>query len=261
MLKQADNERVTRSGPGTPLGRLMRAYWQPAALVSEMPADRPVKAVRLLGEDLVLFRREGGWGLVGRFCAHRGVDLSFGRLEDGGLRCLYHGWLYGPDGRCLEQPAEPEHSTFASRVRIPSYPCEERNGVIWTYMGPRQTPPPLPQLEWNMVADNVPWMWRNYRNCNWMQALEGGIESSHVNFLHKTLDRSTTTVPGAQTPNPAGNEIQKYGQNDAAPRLEIVDTEYGAIYTGARRVDEVAGRLEPVLAFRPHRLHAILARS
>src|SRR3990170_1042849 len=123
VLKREDNEKLTRTGPGTPLGQLMRSYWQPAALVSEMPEDRPVKAIRLMSEDLVLFRREDGeWGLISRFCAHRGVDLSFGRLEDGGLRCLYHGWLYDTDGRCLEQPAEPAHSTFAAKIRIGSYP-------------------------------------------------------------------------------------------------------------------------------------------
>ncbi|GFJ94146.1 hypothetical protein Prum_077880 [Phytohabitans rumicis] len=147
VLKREENERVTRTGPGTPLGRLMRAYWQPAALVSEMPADRPVKPVRLLGEDLVLFRTDdGGWALVGRFCAHRGVDLAYARHEDGGLRCLYHGWLYGPDGRCREQPAEPPHSRFAEKVRIPSYPCVERNGIVFAYLG-EGDPPPFPAYD------------------------------------------------------------------------------------------------------------------
>lgn len=107
MLKREENEKLTRSGPGTPMGHVLREYWQPAALVSEIDGQRPAKAIRLLGENLVLFKTEDGWALVSRFRAHRGVDLAYGRLEDGGIRCLYHGWLYGPDGQCLEQPAEP----------------------------------------------------------------------------------------------------------------------------------------------------------
>ena len=110
MLKQEDNDKITKSGPGTPLGNLLRSYWQPAGLVSEMPGDRPVKQVRIMSEDLVLFKKREGWGLISRYCAHRGVDLSYGRLEEDGIRCLYHGWLYNGEGRCVEQPAEPEHS-------------------------------------------------------------------------------------------------------------------------------------------------------
>ena len=118
MLSREDNDRLTQTGPGHAVRRSLRAYWQPAALVSELRDERPVKPVRLLGEDLVLFRKpDGGYGLIGRYCAHRGVDLAYGRLEDGGLRCLYHGWLYGPDGRCLEQPAEPAHSRFHEKIR------------------------------------------------------------------------------------------------------------------------------------------------
>ena len=120
-----------------------------------MPEERPVKAVRLLGEDLVLFKRgERDWGLVGRYCAHRGVDLAYGRLEDGGLRCLYHGWLYGKDGRCLEQPAEPPHSRFFEKVRIASYPCEERNGIVFAYMGGGD-PPPFPDYDCFQRAGGV----------------------------------------------------------------------------------------------------------
>jgi phenylpropionate dioxygenase-like ring-hydroxylating dioxygenase large terminal subunit len=147
MLSREDNELVTRTGPGTAAGSLLRAYWQPAALVSEIDCERPVKAMRLLGEDLVLYKKDDGdWALVSRFCAHRGVDLSYGRLEDGGLRCLYHGWLYGPDGRCLDQPAEPEHSRFHEKVRIAAYPCAERNGIVFAYLG-GGTPPPFPDYD------------------------------------------------------------------------------------------------------------------
>ena len=229
MLKQADNERVTRSGPGTPLGRLMRAYWQPAALVSEMPADRPVKAVRLLGEDLVLFRRDGGWGLVGRYCAHRGVDLSFGRLEGGGLRCLYHGWLYGPDGRCLEQPAEPEHSTFASRVRIPSYPCEERNGIVFAYLG-EGDPPPFPDYDCFTAPDAYAFAFKGLWECNWLQGVEGGIDPSHVSFLHRFVGEDPREVYGRQFSEVVEGTDKKLSElvaENHRPDIEVEEAAHG----------------------------------
>jgi phthalate 4,5-dioxygenase oxygenase subunit len=240
MLKQADNERVTRSGPGTPLGRLMRAYWQPAALVSEMPADRPVKAVRLLGEDLVLFRRDGGWGLVGRFCAHRGVDLSFGRLEDGGLRCLYHGWLYGPDGRCLEQPAEPEHSTFASRVRIPSYPCEERNGIVFAYLG-EGDPPPFPGYDCFTAPGAYTFAFKGLWECNWLQGVEGGIDPSHVSFLHRFVGEDPREVYGQQfseVVEGTGKKLSELVAENYRPDIEVEEAPHGLRVYAVRRLTE-----------------------
>jgi phthalate 4,5-dioxygenase len=198
MLSREDNDLLTQTGPDRPAGRLLRAYWQPVALVSEMSAQRPVKAVRLLGEDLVLFRPEGGgWALVGRFCAHRGVDLSFGRLEDGGLRCLYHGWLYGPDGRCREQPAEPPHSRFHEKVRIPAFPCEERNGVVFAYLGGGD-PPPFPEYDWAVAPEEYTFAFKGLWECNWLQGLEGGIDPSHVSFLHRFLAEDPREVYGQQ---------------------------------------------------------------
>src|SRR5919198_3246800 len=130
MLTKEENDLLTRTGPGTPCGELLRRYWQPAALSEELPVGGAPIPIRLLGEDLVLFRDElGRPGLLGLHCAHRGADLSYGRLEDGGLRCLYHGWLYDIAGRCLEQPGEPPGSTFKDRVRQPAYPCQELAGV------------------------------------------------------------------------------------------------------------------------------------
>ncbi|MFN0070430.1 MAG: Rieske 2Fe-2S domain-containing protein [Chloroflexota bacterium] len=241
MLTREQNELLTRVGPGTPMGRFMREYWIPAVLSEELPGpDSPPLRVKLLCEDLVAFRdTDGKVGLVAQNCPHRGASLFFGRNEESGLRCVYHGWKFDTTGACVDMPNEPPESNFKHKVKVTAYPCEERNGVVWTYMGPRRTPPPLPHLEWNMVSDNVPWMWRNFRACNWLQALEGGIDSSHVNFLHRTFaDTDTSTVPGTDAPRAAGTEIKRYAMNDAAPRLEIVDTSYGAIYTGARRVDD-----------------------
>src|SRR5437868_193810 len=147
VLTREENERLTRVGPGTPGGELFRRYWQPAALSEELPPGGAPVPLRLLGEDLVLYRDgDGRPGLLGIHCAHRGADLSYGRLEDGGLRCIYHGWLYDRAGRCLEQPGEPEGSTFHERIRHLAYPARELGGVVFAYMGPGE-PPELPKYE------------------------------------------------------------------------------------------------------------------
>src|SRR4051794_33093643 len=135
MLSKELNERVTQTGPGTPCGELIRRYWQPIALSEELPADAAPRPVRHLGQDFVLFRDDQGRpGLLDLHCAHRGADLSYGRVEDGGLRCIYHGWLYNVEGRCLEQPGEPPDSQFCRKVRQPAYPCVERGGAIFAYV-------------------------------------------------------------------------------------------------------------------------------
>src|SRR5436305_156782 len=147
MVTQLENELLTQTGPGTPCGDLMRRYWQPAALAEELPLGGAPVPLRLLGEDLVLFRDDQGRpGLLGLHCSHRGADLTYGRLEDGGLRCIYHGWLYDINGRCLEQPGEPAGSTFHEKIRHPAYPCVERGGAIFAYLGPGE-PPEFPDYE------------------------------------------------------------------------------------------------------------------
>ena len=151
MLTKEENEQLTRVGPGTPMGDLMRRYWQPAALSEELPNGGAPLPVRLLGEDLVLFRDDQGRaGLLGIHCSHRGADLSYGRVEDGGLRCIYHGWLYDIHGRCLDQPGEPGGGEHKDSIRHTAYPCEERGGIILAYMGPGD-PPLLPNYEFFKV--------------------------------------------------------------------------------------------------------------
>jgi phthalate 4,5-dioxygenase oxygenase subunit len=241
VLRREENERVTRSGPGTPLGKLMRAYWQPAALVSELSPDRQVKPVRLLGEDLVLFRKpDGTWALIGRFCAHRGVDLAFARHEDGGLRCLYHGWLYGPDGRCKEQPAEPEHSRFAEKVRIPSYPCRQRNGIVFAYLGEGE-PPPLPGYDAFEAPDEYTFAFKGLWECNWLQGLEGGIDPSHVSFLHRFIDEDPREVYGQQfseiVPG-TGQKLSKLVGAAYRADIEVEDTDYGLRVYALRQLTE-----------------------
>jgi phthalate 4,5-dioxygenase oxygenase subunit len=239
MLSRADNELVTRTGPDTECGRLLRAYWQPAALASELPERRPVKPVRLLGEDLVLFRDEGGYGLIGRYCAHRGADLSYGRLEHCGLRCLYHGWLYDRAGRCLEQPAEPEHSRFHAKIRHTSYPCEERGGIVFAYLG-GGAPPPFPDYDCFVAPDDYTFAFKGLWECNWLQGVEGGIDPSHVSFLHRFLAEDPREAYGQQF----REEVEGTGKTLSAlvgeshrPDIEVEPAAHGLRVFAIRELD------------------------
>src|SRR5437870_4162870 len=205
MLTHEERELLIRISPGTPCGDLMRRYWQPAALSEELPPGRAPVPVRLLGEDLVLFRDEQGRpGLLGLHCAHRGADLSYGRLEDGGLRCLYHGWLYDVAGRCLEQPGEPAGSSFKDRVRQRAYPCRDTAGVIFAYLGPGE-PPLLPAYEFLTVPSAQRYVNKALHECNYLQGNEGNIDPAHLSFLHYLLQddpdriRSVKDVAGTST--------------------------------------------------------------
>src|ERR1700748_2327905 len=142
MMSQEQNDLITRTGPKAPCGKLMRMYWQPAALLDELQGPRPVKAIKLLGENLVLFRDEQGrYGLIDRHCAHRGADPAFGRLKTGGLRCAFHGWLFDVSGQCLEPPAEPKGSTLCQGIKQRSYPVVETSGILWAYFSDTERPP------------------------------------------------------------------------------------------------------------------------
>ncbi|MDO9504285.1 Rieske 2Fe-2S domain-containing protein [Hydrogenophaga sp.] len=192
MLTREDNERLVRVGPGTEMGRLMRLYWIPFLLAKNVEADGQPYRVRLLGEDLVAFRDSSGQvGLVDHACPHRGAPMVLARNEEGGLRCIYHGWKFTVEGRCLEMPAEPANSRMPSAMRIGSYPVRERNGVLWTYMGPDPAQAPqLPSLEWNMVPAEQVAVSMRVQECNWLQALEGEIDSAHAAILHGRVDDS-----------------------------------------------------------------------
>ncbi len=183
MLSVEQNERLTQVGPGTPMGELQRRYWHPVAVDREL-AENPVKAVRLLGENMTLFKdRQGRLGLVGQRCAHRSVDLKHGIPEQEGLRCPYHGWMYDASGQCVEQPAEdPEHN-FASRVQIPGYHVQALGGLIWAYIGPEPAPL-LPQ--WDIfVKENVfRQVGTTMINCNWLQCQENSVDTVHVEWMH-----------------------------------------------------------------------------
>ncbi len=187
MLTREHNEYLVRTGPGTPMGELFRRYWIPAAMSAELPEnDCPPVRVKLLGEKLLAFRdSQGRLGLIDEFCAHRGVSLWFGRNEEGGLRCPYLGWKYDHTGQCVDLPSEPRASGLCQKIKLKSYPCVEKGGVIWAYMGPAGTQPPLPDFEWLNVPASHLYISKRWQESNYLQALEGGIDSSHVSFLHR----------------------------------------------------------------------------
>jgi nitrite reductase/ring-hydroxylating ferredoxin subunit len=197
MLSREDNELLTRVGAGTPMGELMRRYWIPAAFSHQIAApDSPPVRVRLLGEDLVAFRAtDGRVGLLEESCPHRTASLFFGRNEECGLRCVYHGWKFDVDGNCVDLPSEPPGSNFQSKVRIKSYPCVERGGMVWTYMGPPALKPDFPDLEWTQLPDSHRHASRHIQECNWLQGLEGGFDSSHLAFLHGGTSKGNVTIP------------------------------------------------------------------
>jgi phthalate 4,5-dioxygenase len=222
MLAPEENERITRVGAGTPMGTLMRRYWQPALLSEELPEPdgAPVR-VRLLGEDLIAFRdSSGAAGLVEAFCPHRRAPMFFGRNEEGGLRCVYHGWKFDRAGSCVDMPSEPPDSHFRTKVTIGAYPTWEGGGIVWAYLGPAATIPPPPDYELVRAPATHRYTSKTLEECNWLQALEGGVDSSHVTFLHNM-------------------EIADEGWlHSVAPEIEFERTAYGHAGVAIHRHDD-----------------------
>ena len=242
MITAEQNDFMTRIMPGTPAGTLMRLYWQPAALSDELAGERKVKGLRLLGQNLVLFRDEAGrLGLLDRDCAHRGADLAFGRLEDGGLRCTFHGWLFDADGRCLETPAEPEGSRLCAGIRQRSYPVVERNGIVFAYLGEGE-PPAFPAFDCFEAPGTHTFAFKGLIECNWLQALEVGIDPAHASFLHRFFeDEDTSASYGKQfrgasagTDIPMTRLLREYTR----PQIEIERTDFGLRLVALRKVDD-----------------------
>jgi phthalate 4,5-dioxygenase len=225
VLSAENNARITRTGPGTPMGEAMRRYWIPVLLASQLPnPDCDPVRVRLLGEDLVAFRdTTGRVGLLAHNCPHRGASLFFGRNERGGLRCAYHGWKFSADGVCMETPNEPAESDLRWNVHATAYACEEMGDVVWTWMGPAEARPPLQTQEWMRVPPQNRDVCKHLGDCNWLQLLEGGIDTSHSSFLHRTFrgGRGATLDLRARS---------------TAPKLEVVKTSYGFSYAGIRYI-------------------------
>lgn len=230
MLNREDNELLTRVGPGTPMGECFRRFWLPALLASELPrADGTPVRLRLLGEDLVAFRDSNGRAaIVEAYCPHRGTMLFWGRNEECGLRCTYHGWKFDADGNCVDMPNEPAENNFKERVKIRSYPVKEQAGLLWIYMGPKDKSPELPRFEWMGLADGHCHLSKWLQETNYLQALEGEIDTSHASHLHRWLDGAT--VPAYQNVAVRPELVVK----GASPRLTVNETDYGFFYGGRR---------------------------
>jgi phthalate 4,5-dioxygenase len=230
MLREDANETLSRVGKGTPMGELFRRFWLPAILTSEVSdPDCPPVRLKILGEALIAFRdTQKRVGIVGAHCSHRLAPLFYGRNEDCGIRCIYHGWKFDVNGNCVETPNVPAGAPdIRRRVGITAYPTEERAGVVWVYMGPAESRPPMPDIEYTALP--VDWVYasRWLQRSNWSQGLEGEIDSSHISWLHRDFDKATTVQKGV------GSQMT----DDAAPHIEIRETEYGMVY-GARRDHE-----------------------
>jgi phthalate 4,5-dioxygenase len=228
MLRKEQNDLLTQTGPGTSMGQVFRSYWMPALLAEELPEnDCPPVRVKLLSERLLAFRdTEGRYGLIDEFCAHRGVSLWFGRNENCGLRCPYHGWKYDVTGQCVEVPSEPVESGYAKKIKLKSYPLIKIGDILWTYMGPPEKEPPHPEWEFALVPPEQTFTSKRWQECNWLQAMEGGIDSSHVSFLHSGGLKNDPLFKGAK-----GNE---YNLKDTKPVFEVIE-QPGGLFIGARR--------------------------
>lgn len=226
MVSVANNALLTGVGPDTPMGKLMRQYWIPACASSEIQPDGAPLRLMLLGEKLLAFRdSEGRPGVIDHRCPHRCASLFFGRNEEGGLRCVYHGWKFDVNGRCLDMPNVPEAEKFKERVHARAYPTFERAGVVWAYMGDREVPPPHPAIEATLLPDAELRVTLTMRECNWLQALEGDIDTSHFGFLHVGSVEDDEVDP---------TNMHSVAITDRMPAFEVADAPWGTL-AGAYR--------------------------
>jgi len=242
MISHEQNELMTRIGRDRPAGMLLRKYWQPAALLDEFVDGKPVKAVTLLGQDLVLFRDEAGrFGLLDRHCPHRGADLSYGRLENGGLRCLFHGWLFDVAGKCLETPAEPEGSPMCKRVRQQAYPVIQKSGILWAYLGEGE-PPAFPDFDCFVAPDSHLFAFKGWWECNWLQALEVGIDPAHASYLHRYFeDEDPKDSYGRQFRSSSSDTdmpMTKVLREHDRPEIRVEKTDWGQRLITLRKINE-----------------------
>jgi phenylpropionate dioxygenase-like ring-hydroxylating dioxygenase large terminal subunit len=241
MISAEQNELMTRIGPGAPAGKLLRRYWQPVALADELQGERPVKAVRLLSEDLVLYRTANGYGLMQRHCPHRGADLAYGRLEPDGLRCSFHGWKFDAAGKCMETPAEPEGSRMCEQIRTVSYPVVEKSGILFAYLGAGE-PPAFPHFDCFVAPATHTFAFKGYWDCNWLQALEVGIDPAHASWLHRFFEDEDASASygrqfrstSADSQMPMTRVLREYDQ----PEIRVERADYGMRLVTLRRISD-----------------------
>jgi phenylpropionate dioxygenase-like ring-hydroxylating dioxygenase large terminal subunit len=246
MLPVEENQLLTRVGPGTPMGNVMRRYWMPALLSTDIPTpDCPPVRVKLLGEELVAFRdTQGRVGLLDEFCPHRLASLFLGRNEECGLRCVYHGWKFDVTGACVDMPNEPAESNFKDKIHLTAYPTVEQGGVIWAYMGPKDKQPESPGMEWSRAPETHRFVSKTHEYANFAQAVEGGIDTVHSSFLH----------------NNDMSNVKHFKRIDTAPKLEVERTNYGFRYAGIRNLGEIGNYVriyQFVLPFHQFRSHQV----
>lgn len=226
MTTASENKVLTQTGPGSPMGGLMRQYWIPAAKSSELLADGDPVRLMLLGEKLIAFRDTGGnVGIMDHRCPHRCASLFFGRNEEGGIRCVYHGWKFDAEGNCLDMANVPPHQDFKHKVHAKAYRTHERNGLIWVYMGDQSAVPPVPDFEANRLPEEEVNIWFVLRECNWLQALEGDMDTSHLGFLHYGAVGGGDFTDG---------QPQRFTAGNRTPELHLTETDWGLMYAAVR---------------------------
>ena len=238
MLTAAENDLLTRTGPDAAMGQYFRRFWQPAALSEELPeADGPPLRLTVLGEELVAFRdSDGRVGVVDRRCPHRGADLFFGRNEECGLRCLYHGWKFDVTGRAVDLPNVPAGVRHHETVRLKAYPVREFGEIIWVYMGPEAGAlPEVPQLEFGLMAADHRFVTKQLMACNWAQCMEGDLDTSHFSFLHMPAPQ---VLSNENPDSPADERRLKWIRKDPMPKFSILDHEVGFVVGGVRATDK-----------------------
>lgn len=245
MLTKEDNELLTSSGAQTPMGQILRRFWMPVLLSEELPEPGcPQKKVRILGEDLLAFRdSDGRLGLVDPVCPHRGANLYYGRNEEGGLRCVFHGWKFDVEGNCVDLPTAPSTSPYKDRMKIKAYPVREAGNIIWAYLGPAEQMPELPNMEFLLVPESHRYVSKKWQDCNWVQCLEGAIDTAHFSFLHmviakdekKAFDLMQHAAIGSQS---VKNDRIRWVKEDPMPKFEINEFPAGLTIGGARQADD-----------------------
>lgn len=241
MLNDADNKLLARTGPGTPMGDLFRRFWTPVLLSQELPEpDCPPVRLRVMGEDLLAFRDSSGRvGLVDPRCTHRGADLFWGRNEKNGLRCAYHGWKFDVEGKCVDRPSMPQGTAIPSTVHLQAYPVEERGDFVWAYLGPPETKPPFPDLEFTQLAPQHRFVSKKLQECNWAQACEGGLDTAHFSFLHMSVAESDEVFMQTMSRADASQQQDRvrWMRDDGAPRFTVIPHDAGLAIGGARDAD------------------------
>ena len=247
MLSVEENRLLTESSPGTPMGDLLRQFWQPVLLQEELPepGGAPLR-VTVLGEPLLVFRdMSGRLGLVDRRCPHRGADLFFGRNEDYGLRCAYHGWKFDVDGRCIEMPTAAPDSGFKDKIALTAYPLRQAGGMLWAYLGPRSVPPELPAMEFLLLPPTHVYVSKKWQECNWVQSVEGAIDTAHLSFLHmtppppagQTREQAARFTDAALGDQSSADDRIRWVRDDPRPAFTVLPHPAGLLIGAARKAN------------------------